>query len=82
MRERWVDDGRGTLKFETDKIYINLRSKAIKNYRIQSSNWALCIWIKGTHCTFYSTFGDTYEGAIELVDNIIKQMFDALQEIL
>lgn len=77
-----VDHGNGTLRFETDKIYINLHSKAIKNYRVQFSHWSLFIWIKDARCRFYDTFGDTYEGAIERVNNMIEQMFDALQEIM
>ena len=85
MRERWIDDGRGSLSINTDTMRIRIRSRAIKNYHTISSNWSLFFCIKGRYgymVQIYYQFAGTMEEALDRAETMIREMFESIQEIL
>ena len=85
MRERWVDSGDGILTINTPRLYIRLCSRARKNYRIIYSNWQLSVGVKGEYgyaVRFYYDFGGTLNDALERSEVIMRELFDAIQEVM
>ena len=85
MRERWIDDGRGSLSIDTDTMHIKIRSRAQKNYHTISSNWSLFFWVKGRYgyaVRIYDNFAGTMEEALDRAETLLKEMFESIQEIL
>ena len=83
MRERWVDNGNGSFKLETDKIVVWLESKSHKNYRNASSTWRLFVYLKNNYCVrFFQTFVCTMEESFVKVENWLNELYEALEEII
>jgi hypothetical protein len=85
MRECWVDDGRGLLSINTETMHVHIQSRARKNYRITSSNWHLCFWVKGQYgytARIYCDFADTMEGAMNRAETMMREMFESIKEIM
>ena len=85
MRERWVDDGNGTLIIQTETLRCCLYSKARKNYRHVESNWSLNFYVKGRYgymARIYYTFAGTMEEAMDRAETMMLEMFQSIQEIL
>lgn len=83
MRERWIDNGNGRFKLETDRIVVLLESKAHKNYRNTSSTWSLFVYLKNNYgIRFFQTFGCTMEEAFSKVESWLNELYDALDEII
>lgn len=85
MRERWVDDGRGTLKIQTETLTCCLYSKARKNYHHIQSNWSLNFYVKGQYgymARIYYTFAGTMEEALNRAETMMREMFESIQEIM
>ena len=83
MRERWVDDGQGTLFIDTEKMHIQIVSRSYKNYRTQSSNWSLYFYVKRKYIVrFFDTFGGTLEEAMQRAEEMMTAVYESIQEIL
>ena len=85
MRERWIDDGRGSLSIDIDTMHIKIKSRAIKNYHTISSNWSLFFWVKGRYgymARIYDNFAGTMEEALDRAETMMREMFESIQEIL
>lgn len=85
MRERWVDDGSGTLTIRTDKLYVRLHSNARKNYHTAHSNWSLTFGVNGKYgyaCRSYHQFGGTFDEALERVETIFQEIYAVLSEMI
>ena len=85
MRERWVDDGNGTLRIQTETLTCCLYSKARKNYHHIYSNWSLNFYVKGEYgymARIFYTFGGTIEEAMNRAETMMLEMFRSIQEII
>ena len=85
MRERWVDDGNGTLTIQTETLTCRLYSRSRKNYHHICSNWSLSFYVKGQYgymARIYCTFAGTMEEAINRAETMMLEMFESIQEII
>ena len=85
MKERWIEDGRGSLSIDTDTMHIQIRSRAIKNYHTIFSNWSLFFCIKGRYGYMVQIcykFAGTMEEALDRAETMMREMFKSIQEIL
>lgn len=85
MRERWVDDGNGTLMIRTETLTCCLYSRSRKNYHHICSSWSLNFYVKGEYgymARIYYTFAGTIEEAIHRAETMMLEMFNSIQEII
>ena len=83
MRERWIDYGNGILYIETEKLYVQISSKAPKNYRITESNWTLSFYLKTNYAfRIYTDFRCTFEEAIAKAESMVYGLYEATKEII
>ncbi len=83
MRERWVDDGQGTLCIDTDKMHMQITSRSYRNYRTKSSTWSLYFYVKRRYIVrFWDTFGGTLEEAMQRAEEMMSVVYESIQEII
>lgn len=83
MRERWTDNGRGILYIETEKLYIQISSKASKNYRVVESNWTLSFFLKTNYAfRIYTDFRGTLEEAMGKAEAMVYGLYESTKEII
>ena len=83
MRERWVDDGQGTLSIDTEKMHINITSRSYKNYRTNKSTWSLYFYVKRRYIArFWDTFGGTLDEALQRAEEMMTAVYESIDEII
>ena len=82
MRDKWVDDGQGTLSIDTDKMHIQITSRSYKNYHTKSSTWSLYFYVKRKYIVrFFDTFSGTLEEALQRAEDMMTAVYESINEI-